>query len=249
MSRNLAIVPAYNEQATVAAVVSDVLSRAPGFDVLVVDDGSADDTTREARDAGASVARLPFNLGIGGAVQTGYRYALANGYDYAVQIDGDGQHDPGQIAKLMERITAEPNVEMVYGTRFADNTGFQSSSLRRIGIRLFAFTLSLVTGQKVTDPTSGFRLCDRRAIALFAENYPIDYPEVEAILLMHRHRLSSAEVPVEMHERGGGSSSITLLRSGYYMTKVMLAVLVGLFRAPADFEDDPDSPLNVGAGA
>jgi glycosyltransferase involved in cell wall biosynthesis len=214
MTRSLAIVPAFNEQATVGSVVRDLIAHAPGFDVLVVDDGSTDDTTVEARAAGAAVARLPYNLGIGGAVQTGYRYAMANGYDYAVQIDGDGQHDPEQLQRLVDRIHADPPVEMVYGTRFAANDGFQSTSIRRLGIKLFAFTLSLVTRQRVTDPTSGFRLCDRRAIALFAENYPIDYPEVEAILLMHRHELKSAEVSVEMLERGGGTSSITVLRSG-----------------------------------
>jgi glycosyltransferase involved in cell wall biosynthesis len=248
MPRNLAIVPAYNEEATVADVVARIHSEAPGFDVLVVDDGSTDATSVRAREAGAAVARLPFNLGIGGAVQTGYRYALAGEYEYAVQIDGDGQHDPAEIAKLLERIHAEPAAEMVYGTRFAENAGFQSTSLRRFGIKLFALTLSLITRQKITDPTSGFRLCDRRAIALFAENYPIDYPEVEAILLMHRHRLRSAEVPVEMKERGGGSSSITLLRSGYYMLKVLLAVFVGVLRKPVSFEPGDEAPLKAQAG-
>ncbi|MBJ7353323.1 MAG: glycosyltransferase family 2 protein [Thermoleophilaceae bacterium] len=236
MARNLAIVPSYNEEATVAAVVERIRAEAPDFDVLVVDDGSTDETTLRAREAGADVARLPFNLGIGGTVQTGYRYALAGGYEYAVQVDGDGQHDPAEIKKLVARIHADPPVEMVYGTRFAEGTGFQSTSARRFGIRLFALVLSAVTGSKVTDPTSGFRLCDRRAIALFADNYPIDYPEVEAILLMHRNQLKSAEVPVVMHERGGGSSSITVLRSGYYMMKVLLAVFVGLFRKPIEVE-------------
>lgn len=248
MARNLAIVPAYNEEATVEAVVRGILAEAPDFDVLVVDDGSTDHTIERARAAGAAVARLPFNLGIGGTVQTGYRYALARGYDYAVQVDGDGQHDPAEINKLVERIHGEPKVEMVYGTRFAENAGFQSTSMRRFGIKLFALTLSLVTRQKVTDPTSGFRLCDRRAIALFAENYPIDYPEVEAILLMHRHQLRSAEVPVQMHARGGGSSSITVLKSGYYMMKVLLAVFVGLFRAPVNFEPGAEAPLKATAG-
>jgi glycosyltransferase involved in cell wall biosynthesis len=214
----------------------------------VVDDGSTDRTIERAREAGAAVARLPFNVGIGGTVQTGYRYALAGGYDYAVQVDGDGQHDPAEIKKLVERIHAEPAAEMVYGTRFADNTGFQSTSMRRFGIKLFALTLSLVTKQKVTDPTSGFRLCDRRAIALFAENYPIDYPEVEAILLMHRNQLRSAEVPVQMHERGGGTSSITVLKSGYYMIKVLLAVFIGLFRAPIKLEPGEEAPLKAQAG-
>lgn len=248
MSRNLAIVPAYNEEATVEAVVRRINAEAPDFDVLVVDDGSTDHTTAKARSAGAAVARLPFNVGIGGTVQTGYRYALAGGYDYAVQVDGDGQHDPAEIKKLVARIHADPPVEMVYGTRFAENTGFQSTSMRRFGIKVFALMLSLVTKQRVTDPTSGFRLCDRRAIALFAENYPIDYPEVEAILLMHRHQLRSAEVPVQMHARGGGSSSITVLKSGYYMMKVLLAVFVGLFRAPIKLETGEEAPLKAQTG-
>jgi glycosyltransferase involved in cell wall biosynthesis len=248
MARNLAIVPAYNEEATVEAVVRGILAEAPDFDVLVVDDGSTDHTIERARAAGAAVARLPFNLGIGGTVQTGYRYALAGGYEYAIQVDGDGQHDPVEIKKLVERIHGEPKVEMVYGTRFAENVGFQSTGLRRMGIKLFALTLSLVTKQKVTDPTSGFRLCDRRAIALFAENYPIDYPEVEAILLMHRNQLRSAEVPVQMHARGGGSSSITMLKSGYYMMKVLLAVFVGLFRAPVNFEPGAEAQVKAATG-
>jgi glycosyltransferase involved in cell wall biosynthesis len=228
----LAIVPAFNEAASVADVVRRISSSGLGIDVLVVDDGSRDATAAIARDAGARVVELPFNLGIGGAVQTGYRYALENDYDYAIQIDGDGQHDPNEAAALLERIQQEPRVGMVYGTRFAEEGGFRSSSMRRVGIKIFATTLSLVTRQKVTDPTSGFRVCDRSAIALFARDYPIDYPEVEAIMLMHRHRLRSAEVPVKMSERSGGSSSITLLRSGFYMIKVLLAVLIGLFRAP-----------------
>jgi glycosyltransferase involved in cell wall biosynthesis len=227
----LAIVPAFNEAASVADVIRRIDSSGLGFDVLVVDDGSRDATADIARGAGASVVELPFNLGIGGAVQTGYRYAYENDYDYAIQIDGDGQHDPAEAARLLERIEQEPRVGMVYGTRFADQDGFKSTSIRRLGIKLFATTLSLVTRQKVTDPTSGFRLCDRHAIKLFATDYPTDYPEVEAILLMHRHRLRSAEVPVQMSERSGGRSSITMLRSGYYMVKVLLAVLIGLFRA------------------
>jgi glycosyltransferase involved in cell wall biosynthesis len=231
MTRVLAIVPAFNEADSVADVVRRIDGSGLGLDVVVVDDGSADETAAIARAAGAHVLELPYNLGIGGAVQTGYRYALEHGYDYAVQIDGDGQHDPAEAARLLERIGREPRVGMVYGTRFAEQGGFRSSSLRRLGILLFATTLSLVTRQRVTDPTSGFRLCDRHAIELFATDYPSDYPEVEAIMLMHRHQLRSAEVPVRMSERSGGRSSITLLRSGYYMVKVLLAVLVGLFRS------------------
>jgi glycosyltransferase involved in cell wall biosynthesis len=248
MSRMLAIVPAYNEEASVAAVVRRIGDTAADFDVLVVDDGSTDATTDAARGAGATVAQLPFNLGIGGAMQTGYRYAMENDYDYAIQIDADGQHDPAEAAKLLARIQSDPPVGMVYGSRFLEREGFQSTGFRRAGIALFARTLSVVTRQKVTDPTSGFRLCDRRAIALFADNYPIDYPEVEAILLMHHHELRSAEVPVEMHDRAGGQSSITLLRSGYYMVKVLLAVFIGLFRARGPITPGDEAPVRASTG-
>lgn len=235
MPRTLAIVPAYNEQSTIAQVIDSIGSSTPGFDVIVIDDGSSDRTSQIAETAGAAVVTLPFNLGIGGAVQTGYRYALEHDYDYAIQIDADGQHDAAQAVKLLKRIQSDPPVGMVYGTRFSDEDGFQSTLLRRLGIRIFAMTLSMVTRSKVTDPTSGFRMCDRRAIALFAHDYPTDYPEVEAILLMHQHALKSAEVPVTMNERRGGNSSITMLRSGYYMMKVLLAVFVGLFRSKSTF--------------
>ncbi|MBI4896784.1 MAG: glycosyltransferase family 2 protein [Actinobacteria bacterium] len=240
----LAIVPAYNESAAIAAVVGSIQREAPEFDVLVVDDGSTDSTYAQARRAGVAVLRLPFNLGIGGAVQTGYAYAFENGYEYAAQVDGDGQHDPAQLRTLLDRIQSDPPVEMVYGTRFGGKEGFKSSFARRAGIRLFAAILSAVTRQRVTDPTSGFRLCNRRAIELFARNYPLDYPEVEAILLMHRHELRSAEVPVSMRVRAGGRSSITLLHSGYYMIKVLLAVFVGLFRARHHIEPGDDAPTS-----
>lgn len=246
--RILVIIPAYNEQSTVADVVVAVHAQNDRFDAFVVDDGSTDETAARARAAGARVAQLPFNLGIGGAVQTGFRFAMENGYQYALQIDGDGQHDPAETDKLIERIEAEPKVGMVYGTRFASASGFRSSWLRRIGIQLFARTLSLATRQRVTDPTSGFRLCDRRAIELFAEDYPVDYPEVEAILLMHHHKLSSAEVPVRMQPRLEGRSSITLIRSGYYMLKVLLAVFVGLFRSRKYVGQHEQAPIKATAG-
>lgn len=244
----LAIVPAYNEQATVGDVVAAIHRDAPGFDVLVVDDGSTDDTSGRAERAGAATVRLPFNLGIGGAVQTGYGFALENGYAFAVQVDADGQHDPAELGKLVERIGAEPRVDMVYGTRFHADSAYRSSAVRRAGIRVFALILSVITRQRVTDPTSGFRLSNQRAIRLFARNYPLDYPEVEAILMMHRHQLKCAEVPVKMRAREGGRSSITMLRSGYYMVKVLLAVFVGLFRAPGPIEPGDDAPVSSSHG-
>ena len=233
MPRYLAIVPAYNEAAAIASTIAAICDCAPEFDVLVVDDGSSDDTASRASHAGADVLRLPFNLGIGGAMQSGYIYALEHGYEVAVQVDADGQHDPRQIGELLAHLRAEPSLNMVTGSRFLDagRDGYRSSASRRVGIRVFSRVISLITRQRVTDPTSGFRMTDRRGIELFARDYPHDYPEVEAILLMHAHRLRSCEVAVSMRPRVTGESSISSTQSIYYMVKVLLALFVALFRA------------------
>ena len=232
MRRNLAIVPAFNEVEAIGTTIDSIHHSAPDFDVLVVDDGSTDATAERASRAGAAVLRLPFNLGIGGAVQAGYIYALERGYQVAVQVDGDGQHDPRHIHDLLEHLRADPSLNMVTGSRFLapSGDGFQSSAARRAGIRIFSSLVSLITGQRVTDPTSGFRMTNRRGIELFARDYPHDYPEVEAILLMHAHRLRSCEIPVLMRPRLTGESAISSTQSVYYMIKVLLAVFVGLFR-------------------
>lgn len=243
MTRLLAIVPAYNEAGAIAATLADLRAHAPRFDVVVVDDGSTDATSAIARDAGVYVVQLPFNLGIGGAVQAGYIFAREGGYDVAIQVDGDGQHDAAQIQPLLDHLLAHPELNMVTGSRFIgdpDDDGYRSSASRRIGIRIFGFVLSRVTGRPVTDPTSGFRMCDREAIELFARDYPHDYPEVEAVLMIHAHRLSGAEVPVRMRARTTGESSINTPQSMLYMFKVLLALFVGLLRAdPAIEVGDP----------
>ncbi len=232
MRRYLAIVPAFNEAEAIAGAVAAIYERAPDFDVLVVDDGSIDATAERARSTGAEVLRMPFNLGIGGAMQSGYIYALEHGYEVAVQVDGDGQHDPSHIHDLLECLHSDPELNMVTGSRFLDpdGDGYRSSAIRRMGIRIFSSVVSLITGQRVTDPTSGFRMTNRRGIELFAHDYPHDYPEVEAILLMHAHRLRSCEIPVRMRPRLTGESAISSTQSVYYMVKVLLAVFVGLFR-------------------
>lgn len=233
MNRRLAIVPALDEAEAISATVEAIHRCAPSFDVLVVDDGSGDDTALRARAAGAQVLRMPFNLGIGGAMQGGYMYALESGYDIAVQVDGDGQHDPRHIPELLSRLRENNDLNMVTGSRFLDSniTGYRSSATRRVGIRLFSWIVSLITGQRVTDPTSGFRMTDRRGIELFARDYPHDYPEVEAIVMMHTHRLRSCEIPVTMRPRTTGQSAISSTQSLYYMVKVLLAIFVALFRA------------------
>jgi glycosyltransferase involved in cell wall biosynthesis len=229
--RRVAIVPAMNEEGIVGRVVDELRAFDPGLDVVVVDDGSYDRTAAVAREHGARVLRLPFNLGIGGAVQTGFRFAFENGYDLAVRVDGDGQHDPSQLERILRPVLAG-EADIATGSRFADvgNDGYRSSRSRCLGIRLLALVVSRITGRRVTDTTSGFQALNRKAIALFARDYPHDYPEVEAAVMVSRHRLRAVEVPVSMRERAAGRSSITALRSVYYMVKVLLAIFVGLFR-------------------
>jgi len=246
---SLAVVPAYNEAATVAGVVADLHRWAADFDVVVIDDGSTDETSRAAADAGASVVRLPFNCGIGGAVQAGFVYAKENGYDRMVQVDGDGQHTATELHKLVEAMDRDPSIDMICGSRFlSDDYEYPAPISRRTGIHIFAFLLSRMVGQSVSDPTSGFRLYNRRAILLFAGDYPHDYPEVEAVLMLHHHRLRMREVPVQMHVHGGGVSSIRSGKSAYYMVKVLLALFVGLVRArPIPLPGD-EAPVSMEHG-
>jgi glycosyltransferase involved in cell wall biosynthesis len=227
--RSVAVVPAYNEAESIASVIAEIREADLGFDIVVVDDGSTDRTAQIAAQAGAHVVRLPYNLGIGGAVQTGYQYARDNDFQIAVQIDGDGQHDPKEVPKLLGPLL-DDTADMVVGTRFGDSEGYHGPRTRRLGIRIFALMVSLIVRQRVTDTTSGFRAINRRGIILFASDYPHDYPEVEATVLVFKHRLRMIEVPVSMRERAGGRSSITAVRSFYYMVKVSLALFVSLFR-------------------
>jgi glycosyltransferase involved in cell wall biosynthesis len=237
--RGLAIVPALNEARTIARVIDEIRAYDARLEIVVVDDGSIDRTGELARAAGARVLRLPFNLGIGGAVQTGFRHARENEFDFAVRVDGDGQHDPAQLAAVVEPLL-RGEADIVVGSRYLSpgGRGFRSSVPRRMGIRILAGVVSRLTRQRITDPTSGFQALDRKAIALFAADYPHDYPEVEALVLLLRHRLRLMEVPIEMRPRTAGRSSIQTLSSGYYMVKVLLALLVGSFRrSPVPLEE------------
>lgn len=228
--RRIAVVPAHNEEGAIAAVVQEIRAFDSGLEVVVVDDGSTDGTAAAAAAAGAHVVRLPFNLGIGGAVQTGFQYARDGGFDLAVRLDGDGQHDPAELPALLAPLLAG-QADIAVGSRFADGSRpYRPPLARRLGIGLFARVVSLLVRQRVTDTTSGFQALNKRAIALFAADYPHDYPEVEATVMVFKHRLRLAEVPVAMRAREAGDSSITPLRSVYYMLKVSLALFVGLFR-------------------
>jgi glycosyltransferase involved in cell wall biosynthesis len=228
--RLVAVVPAWNEEEVIGRVVEEIRAFDPTADVVVVDDASSDDTAAVAEGCGATVLRLPFNVGIGGAVQTGFRYALEAGYQRAVRLDGDGQHDASQIPRILAPIESG-SADLVIGSRFVDPGGaYRPPFARRVGIRVFARLVSVLGGQKVTDTTSGFIALDRAGIELFAAEYPHDYPEVEATLVALRSGLRLAQVQVEMRERTTGTSSITFIRSLYYIVKVTLALLVASVR-------------------
>jgi hypothetical protein len=238
-ARRIAIVPARNEEGAVEGVVREIRAFDPGLDVVVIDDGSTDRTAAAASAAGAFVVRLPFNLGIGAAVQTGFKFALQGGYELAVRLDGDGQHDPAELPKLLAVLDRD-EADVVVGSRFVGGAGdHRGPRTRRIGIVFFARLVSALTRQRVTDTTSGFQALNRRGIAIFAADYPHDYPEVEATVMVHKHRLRLAEVHIRMREREHGESSITTVRSIYYLFKVTLALLIGMLRSYAVPAEEP----------
>ena len=227
----LIIVPAFNESGSIAKLIQEIRASVPRADLVVINDGSRDNTEEKAMEAGALVASLPFNLGIGGSVQTGYQIAFEQDYDVAVQIDGDGQHDPAYAARLIQPIL-EDRLDLCIGSRFLDpaSENFRSTFFRRFGIRFFCRLLGLLTGLHVTDPTSGFRAAGKKLIKTFALYYPVDFPEPEVIKIAKRHGARVGEIPVLMHERRGGRSSIRYLATLYYMSKVTLAILIDMLK-------------------
>jgi glycosyltransferase involved in cell wall biosynthesis len=227
--RRIAIVPAFNEEHNLGRLLGELHALDPGLEVVVVSDGSTDRTAEVAAAAGAHVVRLPFNLGIGGAVQTGFRFAWERDYELAVRLDGDGQHDPAELPAIVAPVVAG-EADLAIGSRFIGAGGYQSSAARRIGIRVLARVVSLIAHQRLTDTTSGFQALNRRALGLYAADLPRDYPEVEGLVMAIRHHIRITEVPVTMREREHGSSSIGTLASVYYMVKVLLAIFVDLFR-------------------
>lgn len=227
--KKLVIIPAYNESASIKKVIDDIKENAPDFDFVIINDCSTDETLSICRQNNFNIINLPINLGIGGAVQTGYRYAYENDYDIAVQFDGDGQHN-ARYLKVMEQHIIKKGISMVIGSRFIQMKGFQSSSMRRIGIKYFTLLIKLLTGKKITDPTSGLRMIDKSLIKQFSFNYPEDYPEPESVVTILKKDIKVEEIPVVMNEREEGTSSITLFKSIYYMLKVSLAILIERIR-------------------
>lgn len=227
--KKLVIIPAFNEEGNLEKTILDIKENAPAFDYVIINDCSTDGTLAMCRRHGFSYLNLPVNLGIGGAVQTGYRYAYYHGYDIAVQFDGDGQHSASYLPEMAERLE-ETGSDMVIGSRFITKEGFQSSSLRRLGIRYFTFLIRLLTGKKITDPTSGMRMINRKLMEKFTEEYPKDYPEPESVVtvLSEKHRVT--EMPVIMNEREEGSSSISLGNGVYYMVKVSFAMVIACMK-------------------
>jgi glycosyltransferase involved in cell wall biosynthesis len=243
--RTLVFIPAWNEEASVAEVIGDVHEHLPDADVLVVDDGSTDATPARAREAGAIVASLPFNQGLGAALQTGYLYALREGYDSCAHLDADGQHPPAEVARLLEEVVAD-RADLVIGSRYSEagpapsdeGDDYRPTFSRRIGTSVFRFFLTLATRQRFTDTTSGMRASNRRVMALFSESYSPDFAEIESLQLAVRQGLRVEEVPVRMLERAGGSSFLTPLRSAFFIFKGVIVLIVGMFR-PRRVEVEP----------
>ena len=221
----LIIIPAYNEAANIEKVINNIVQNYPQYDYVIINDGSTDKTEEVCANAGYQVLNLPINMGIGGAVQTGYRYAKKNNYDVAVQIDGDGQHDVAFLEDMLKLLEAG-EADVVIGSRFVQKEGFQSSQIRRVGIRFLSILARILTGVQIRDITSGYRVVNRRFIEIYANDYPADYPEPEAMIIAAVHGGRIKEYPVIMRERENGTSSITFKKSVYYMIKVTLAMLV-----------------------
>ena len=227
--KKLIIIPAFNEEANIVKTIESIKKDAPGFDYVIINDCSTDSTRKICEDIEYNSVNLPINLGIGGAVQTGYKYALRYGYDVAVQIDGDGQHNPEFLEMMVDEL-CDKELDMVIGSRFINKEGFQSSPLRRIGIVYFTKLIKLLTGKTITDPTSGLRMVNRKIIEQFANDYPTDYPEPESVVAVVKKGRRIEEIPVIMEERKEGVSSISAHKSVYYMIKVSLAIFIERIR-------------------
>ena len=239
MTRLVFLVPAWNERASLPSVIADLRAHFAAADILVINDGSTDGTDAVAARLGVAVLNLPFNLGVGAAIQAGMMHAADAGYDVAVQFDGDGQHIADQVQRLLDGLQS---ADVVIGSRFMGQHEYRAPLLRAFGIGIFRFVNSLVLRRRFTDNTSGFRAYNRRAIRFLAHDYPHDYPEPESVITLCRHGFTVTEVPVTMRLRQEGKSSITLLRATYYMAKVVVAILIGAMREPREIEA-PENPV------
>lgn len=222
----LFVIPAFNEEETLRDVILGIRASSFVADIVVVNDGSMDSTGKIARDEGVLILEHPYNMGIGATMQTGFLFALRNGYDVAIQVDGDGQHDPRYLKELTSPILGG-EADLVIGSRYLEGKGHKSSIPRRIGTRFLSVLNSILTGSKITDPTSGFRAINEKVIDFFSEEYPSDYPEAESLILLHKKGYTVKEVPTPMRKRQGGTSSINFLSSIYYMVKVTLSMAIG----------------------
>jgi hypothetical protein len=228
-SELLIIVPAFNEQASVGEVIREVREVLPGVPLLVIDDCSEDATAQVAREAGAKLLSLPHHLGLGGAVQAGYKLAYELGYQYVIRIDGDGQHDPRDIPRLYDTLR-NSGCQMVIGSRFVENDAHHTTFMRKAGVRFFRAVLRPILGKPVRDPTSGFVGVNRAALQVFSRSFPLEYPEIEALVVLQRRAFQFVEVPCRMRPRLGGKSSITAVKSIYYIVHVLLGVLVNILK-------------------
>ncbi|WP_321477053.1 glycosyltransferase family 2 protein [uncultured Paludibaculum sp.] len=228
-SRTLLVIPAFNEEGAIGSVVTEVRQTYPNLQILVADDCSRDATVDRALVAGARVLQLPCHLGLGGCVQAAYKLAFEEGYDTVVRIDGDGQHDPSDIGRLLDRLRST-GCEMVIGVRAKESGGLQTHIVRKIGIHFFRLLLRPILGRPVTDPTSGFVAVNERALAVFSASFPLEYPEIETLVVLQRRRFRFEEVPCRMRKRMAGRSSITALKSVYYVIHVLLGVFVNILR-------------------
>ncbi len=235
----LVIVPALNEEGAIGGVVESIHREMPGIPVLVIDDYSSDATVAVAKEAGAEVLSLPRHLGLGGCVQTGYKLAFELGFEYVVRVDGDGQHDARDIPLIYRRLV-ESGAHMVIGSRFVERNGQRTTPMRGIGILFFRWILRIVLGKPVTDPTSGFVGVNRTALQVFSRTFPLEYPEIEALVVLQRRRFSFEEVPCHMLPRKAGRSSITAARSVYYIVHVLLGIVVNVLKYDARSSRSPD---------
>lgn len=233
--KTLVIIPALNEADSIVNVIASIRQHVPWSDIAVLNDGSTDATGEIAKAEGALVLHMPYRIGIGASVQTGYMFAAHYGYEIVVRVDGDGQHPIEDIPRLLDGLEQQ-QVDLIIGSRYIEDRGYSGSMARRAGSLILANLISAITGKRFTDPTSGFTAANRRTIKLCAQVYPHDYPEPEALVILHRAGVRICEIPVAMKPRQGGRSSITTLRSGYYMVKVILAILIGLLRPAPHIE-------------